>query len=69
MPIIGLRNLLKQIEQPIRIRDALKRTSVIGLDAMKPLVDCVQVQEIFLELKSGRKEKAETFLSRCTLWA
>ena len=64
MPIIGLRNLLKQIERPIRIRDALKRTSVIGLDAMKPVVDCVQVQEIFLELKSGRKEKAETFLSR-----
>lgn len=64
MPIVGLRNLLKQVEQPIRIRDTLKRTSVIGLDAMKPLVDCVQVQEIFLELKSGRKEKAETYLSR-----
>ena len=64
MPIVGLRNLLKQVEHPIRIRDALKRTSVIGLDAMKPLVDCVQVQEIFLELKSGGKEKAETFLSR-----
>ena len=62
MPIIGLRKLLEQVEKPVSLNDQIKPTSVIGIDAMKLLVDCVSIQEIFKELKDGGKQKAETFL-------
>ena len=63
MPIIGLRKLLEQVEQRVTLQDKIKCNSVIGIDAMKPLLDCVGVPAIFKELKSGRKEKAESWLA------
>ena len=58
-----MRKLLEQVEKPVSLNDQIKPTSVIGIDAMKLLVDCVSIQEIFKELKDGEAERKRFSIS------
>ena len=57
----SFRKLLESVERQRRIED-LPAGSIVGIDAKKVMIDCVQIQENSWDLQTGGISLAEKFL-------